>query len=973
MKDISLEIEIKHPVTKNTFVAGQPRTFTTYEGTGDWQYAALSDANLTLEIVGVIMNEDKGGTYSYPFELDVEENQHIFGSASELRGDSIYNRLNGARCRLVANGMPIVQGKLDLDSTVDIKQKNNGHHKVEVKIVSRNKSYEDKIEGAKLRDLDFRNLDGNGRRIQIGYALPTELSFYVNYRVTKYPADRVHISHLADYTNQPEIYFEFIKNQIGEYYYRTTGGSTVEHKKEYRYMNIPHFLMPRYEDTDHAVREGFVNVQNPYNPQDPLAFPYCNVRTCVQKYKKAKENDDKDNEWVKARGVSIIEPDAVNSAPCFYVGFVFDIAMKQLGLAVTSNSLNGIMDYKRMAFWHSDPRYDMEDSGLPIVNNNENGLILEFRGYLSGQQHEGANLQWAIEDGKVYRYQYDFDQKEAYADPRCHVQKAYATADNLPDITVKDLIENLTKGFGARIIYDDYMESLKVVLLRDIMRDSANAIEIPCDAIINPTKTENDNRGFCLKYSGAQSASYNTITKVRNETQGGDEAAYNYYGYKDVEVLGTPNTYATYADMSYNVSCYDMSLYIDPITGNMFRIKVDDSAETQGEWFPSVFEVAGYRDAFYGDISYDMEHVTTVNIPFAPVMSTISNVEEMRIAKMTNSKSIPSPIYAQYVDGEFHVKDELHRKDISAGNIPLETIVGPEGTTIIAMHVDVSATLYMHAVYEGGGDSPVFDNECENVIGIMRGSGSNATLMHYDYNYDGMGSEKYIMLAGTNAEFFADSVNHFGQMFDYDGDTPQTEVVTRENAVTRIQQLFPGIPEKYYTTYANPEFRVAWHIADKAWNLFDGTTSDVIGRYPTKELANFYKDILVDLLTLIFTSQDKVTIYFPSGLGYAPDDAISLKLKAEKPILGHKELGYYPCQFQQRGLWDKFYVDWAKFYVDHNIVNLTARMELASLNNIISDTTRWFKFGDFVGLIKSGTAKLLDNGMVDVDIKLAYL
>lgn len=966
MKNISLEIEVKHEVTKEEIVAGERRTYTKYEGTGDWQYADLSGAELTLEVVGVIMSDEKGGTYSYPFTLDVEENELIFGSSGELRGESIYNRLHGARCKLIGGGLPIMQGKIDLDTSVDIKTKKNGHHSVELKVVSRNKSYEEKIEGAKLRDLDLLKY-----KIQIGYSLPKELYF-------RYTFTRVTQKYTGRYEDWNDNMLHYTGTGAPGYVPPFTAPVTEVISKQDRYVSLPHCMLPKYNDTIyHGTYSGnFVNVSEPYDPNNPTAHPYCNTRICYQKYKESDKDDKKDEvQWEKERGYSIGEADRINSAPCFYLGFVFDAAMEQMGIPVTDNALNMIMDYKRMAFWHADAQYK-------LVPASERGAGFDFDGnpsfkaeayYKSGQQYSGNNIYKFEFNREIYRYAYTFKDENGKDSrkitPMFTLHRAYANADNLPDLEVKDLIENLTAAFGAKVIYDEYLGSISIILLRDVMRDSENAIDVPCEIIEN-YKTENDNRGFVLKYSGANAQSFNSITKAKNDSQGSDETQYNYYGYKNIVMLQQGSAYPSFQNLMFGASCYDMNLYIDSVTGNMFRIKVDGGAENQGSWYPSTFEVAGYRDVELGDCT-ENEYVKTVSIPFAPAIASITNQTEMRKAAQVGS-DIPSPIYAQFVDGEIHNNGELidHVYDFDA--IPLDTITDDTGRTVTSCHMDVSVKITSFEEYTGS-DAPYYDNECENVIGIMRGSGSGESLIYYDNNYDGFGTEKYTKTAGSDSEFFSDSVNHFGEMFDYNGGGET--IVTREMAKPLIRSYF-GNGKRDYTTYYNAELRVAYNINHKAWCLFETNTSDIIGKYTSEQVANEYMNILIELRKLIFTTATEVTVKFPdNGLGYLPSDALSLKLKAEKPVEGDKDKGYYPVSdtFAKRGLWDKYYVDWANFWLNYHIANLTVRMELSSLVGIIHDTTKWYKFGEYTGLIKSGTARLKEDGSVELEVKLAYL
>lgn len=859
-----------------------------------WHDIDLKDPTLSIELTGVLFNPDKGGVYSYPFTIDIDENIAAFGSSAEVYGDSLYTILHDAKARIVAGGVPILQGKVDLDKSVDIKLSDNGHRTIEIKIVSRNKSYEKKIDGIRLRDLDVR-----GQNIQIGYAFPKNV-----------PID-------CDYTRK-----EYRINGSGSHRVKYNGITwdcdllSSEEKTGTAYFAMPYYLFTHidkdiYADSDCPNKKitgwmqdlaspiapfNFTNVQEAYDPLYPEAHPYCNVRACYDEYQ---QNDD---EWEKRHNFCVSDPDRVNSAPCFYIGYVFDLAMRQIKMPVTTNALNDIIDYRRMAFWHADPQFKVSDTPVSSTTIGMSGTSHTLVGgwfnvqasYKAGQQYNGnQTVMTAVPgDDKSHFIVCDFKDKDGDKSfhTRFSLHAAYATADNLPDIEVKELIDDITTPFGGRVIYDDFTESISIILLRDVMR-SMNTTTIPCELTAEPTKSENDIRGFRLRYSSANTISSNTVTKVKNETSGSDETQYNYQGYKNVKYLREDEEFADYAELAMSVSLTDENLYIDPVTGNKYRIKVDGDAKTQGDQFPSVFEVAGYHDVEIGDCT-DKQYVEEVSIPFRPAISAVTNNYRIAAAGF-RGKEVPSPVYAQYVEGEFHSgysvkiggnRVELCEVKYDYDNIPLERIYDLGGKRQNnALHIDVELTIRAKEVPAGSTDFPYFDNECENVIGIMRGSGATSTTIIYDDDFDGQGTARYMQTAGTDAEFFSDSVNHFGETFDYNGDN--------------------------------------------------------------------------------------------DGIGYNFKDAVSLKLQAETHKDGDPSKPYYDIdeRFAKRGLYDKYYAEWAHFLIDHKVLTLPLRMELAAFQQLTLDTTRWYTFGDHTGLIKSGTAHVNDDGTVTLDLKIAYL
>lgn len=105
--------------------------------------------------------------------------------------------------------------------------------------------------------------------------------------------------------------------------------------------------------------------------------------------------------------------------------------------------------------------------------------------------------------------------------------------------------------------------------------------------------------------------------------------------------------------------------------------------------------------------------------------------------------------------------------------------------------------------------------------------------------------------------------------------------------------------------------------------------------------------------------------------GVDPKERISLKPRAEKP---NPEGGFYPITesyAQKRGLFDKFYAEYAYFVVNRKIVRITCRMEMADLLNI--DWTKRYKIGEYVGFINRYSYSVSSSGISDVELEMYYI
>ena len=105
--------------------------------------------------------------------------------------------------------------------------------------------------------------------------------------------------------------------------------------------------------------------------------------------------------------------------------------------------------------------------------------------------------------------------------------------------------------------------------------------------------------------------------------------------------------------------------------------------------------------------------------------------------------------------------------------------------------------------------------------------------------------------------------------------------------------------------------------------------------------------------------------------GVSQEGRFSLKLRAEKP---NPEGGFYPItnvDAQRRGLFDKFYTEYAYFVVNRKIVKMVCRMEMADVLNI--DWTKRYKIGDYTGFINKYSYTVDSTGMSDVTLEMYYI
>ena len=108
---------------------------------------------------------------------------------------------------------------------------------------------------------------------------------------------------------------------------------------------------------------------------------------------------------------------------------------------------------------------------------------------------------------------------------------------------------------------------------------------------------------------------------------------------------------------------------------------------------------------------------------------------------------------------------------------------------------------------------------------------------------------------------------------------------------------------------------------------------------------------------------------------------ISLKLRAEKPIAGldKDKTPVWPNDYealtlpyaQRRGIFDKFYTEYAYFVTNRKIAKFTLRMELADL--VCIDWTKRYQIGPYIGFINKYSYTITAQGMSEVSLELYYI
>jgi len=831
-----------------------------YNNTFGWQDVyQTEDMSIEVEENSPVWDAE-ATTFSYPFQLPVEENRHIFGNVDTMHGSDVYSCLYGRRFRLYAGGLLLRSGLIHLDDEVQVED-----GKIEIELVANHQELSEMLDGISCQDVDISD-----DKIQIGVALPQK----------KY------------------VFFEGTKKG-----YKMTGGVRGSMVYSQSWTSESTFYLPRicvpvyYIGSAYATPDDFTNTQNAYDPSNPTAYPFCNVRVCYQKYE-YKADDSGTKSWEAVHGYSVGAPDRVNSAPCFFVMYLLHKLFQLKGINVTENAMENYEDMKRLAFFHTNCEYDEVAYNSSDASNSEDD---SWRYTFWGDARNKVNYSFRLEatskmrvyplevgSDEVSCIDYEYTRASSINSPRAH---AYANSKNFPDTDVLDVIEALQNAFSLRFMFDSNGQSLRIICVEDVLAQSGYKT-LSCH-VNSAVKRENSTRGYRLKYSSANEIPTNKITGAKERAVDDDETSYNYWDDRAATTFSAPDTTNGYAALVSNIGPYDTTYYVDTYTGNGYRIKVNSEADSDETLlYPSLFQVGGYRNAEYGDCSND-DFVKETSIGFIPVIENDVNGDMLSFAGDGESDVDIEPQLAQYVDIELHHNDDdslIETAEVFTKSILKEQSRKKWGSSKeVAKALRMKLTFRMQAVesYEiaSGGENPYDEQTPEFKLGIMRGSGADAGYTEYDPNYDGEGNYKWVMTSGTSAAFTSDSVDQYGNVFDYNGTDAGT-----------------------------------------------GDSDDLLSK------------------------------------------RISLKLKAEKPIRGDRENGYYDVTgpyCAQRGLFDKFHRRKAYWDVNAKVQEFEVSMELADLINL--DFTQKYKIGNLVGFIRRVNYTLSASGLSPVTIQLLYL
>lgn len=354
-----------------------------------------------------------------------------------------------------------------------------------------------------------------------------------------------------------------------------------------------------------------------------------------------------------------------------------------------------------------------------------------------------------------------------------------------------------------------------------------------------------------------------------------------------------------------HVSANNKKLYIDKRNGNAYRVKIDDDAVAMEYANPSLMEVGEFSDAEFGDCSDD-NLIEEVEIGFSPIIMNDVSFQERKEIEQQKLSSQPIDNTITTGSSERTYNDNENNKQ----------------TFAFYLDVDMMYPSYPKAI-------PVFDF----AVGLD-GKSYKAGFVYTFYNsqrYNESYSTSYVNVNGENKIVRPTRYENKSPIHSYDCGL-MLGIMRGPGNSAGVEDIEENYDEEGNFKYVLTGKTSAFHsdICDNYNRLFDynGTEQggvDVSGRF-------------------------------------------SLKLRAEKP---NPEGGFFPItdvNMQKRGLFDKFYAEYAYFVTHRKTVKMKLRMEIADLIQI--DWTKRYRIGNYTGFINKYEYTVTSQGIGEISMEM---
>lgn len=673
-----------------------------------------------------------------------------------------------------------------------------------------------------------------------------------------------------------------------------------------------------------------VNLSNAYP-----ASKYCNIRICYP-YPEEQEGSEKGPEkeiskivvgsekgyrtrigLLKEGKYMVLDADRSLSAPCFYVLYFLQCLFSKLSIAFDFDELYSEEDVCRLAFVNTRCKFDE-------VFNWKTESITFNKGYYSESGSDFGNYKaiQIVPGDKELDYPLAYLKADAYylmwdnqiynysgkITVTSYINDCVATSQNFPDSEASSVVESMEKAFGVRFLFNRQNNKVTLRYVRDILRDTSH-VNIKAD-VLSVYKVENGTKGFILKYNGDD-----------------EDTSFNYNEWGNVVSIGNEKDSVNgYNMLQTKITPFDKTCYIDARNGNAYRIKVDDEAEDVDSLNPSLFEVGMFNPVKYGDCTNE-GRVHEVSIPFTPVIlnDTAWAIRKEELSSLVeNEKDITDDENSEQSFAVFMDVETKHPALIPEVKVKDSKTYDRVDSIYRASQVELSFTYV---------DSQMFDEKLHKASTVSN-------------------KESYYPWSKTFVKYL-------------DNDSP---IQTFDAGLTLGIMRGPGNTsgtQEYDQDY--DEEGNSKYVAVPTNYAFHSDTVDNYGRVFDYDGEGNY--------TGVDTSR-RFSLKLRAEKPYP--DVLTEEMKEEIEAAGLQKWSdgkyYHPISesyARRRGLFDKFYTEYAHFVTHRKIAKLTLRMEIADLANI--DWTKRYRIGNFIGFINHYSYTVSASGISEVEMELYYM
>lgn len=1013
---------------------------------GEW---AVLPPNFSLKIMKTSPLFSDQGDFSYPFELPVEINRHIFGPIADPMGFVRLREFHALPAEIWFEGNQVFVGQTEISGEQTFSQRG----KVRFNVVSNNGAFKDMIKDMSCRDVKIKDDIKLGWRPAVIKWKEYSDTFSKNGLFLKpgYTLDDVN-------NNDEPLHVQLTK------YFDSTRTIKFNADSELE-ICLPEMLHVTFEP----------NVTSPY------PFPYCTVRMCcAQSQDKAKEGESTSGGY----GYKLYEADGPNRAPSFYVLYFLDCLFGEdtLDVVYDNTSVLSIDDLKRLAFLNAYPQFVdkktnntiLTNSFLEQIDNSDSyfynlssslSMYIEysmyFTEYLGGGSGIG-NIHITFHE-KKFKYpdkNKEFDWK---LDATVESYDCYANGDNFPDAKLPDVISDLTNGFGIIFDYDQQNNFMKLHLVRDIMKNKD--VDTPsCTILTNPTITRSSKNGQILSYGESDDLNYNYAMPKGKYRDGSDDPII-INGFLNLSSIERNRT--------------DAHTYYDESTGYAYRLRVDENTGNEPQFFPvganrdykiGICKENKYRNRLVLDekdneydtsdtrvyADRDESDADTTELKFRPVI--VNDVwswyynegpgyegypmkkKQPGVDIYDYPESAADQMLCTYVDCEAFndsITVDTYSVIKNPGNIAVSakptgtyTTLGSraemlkiEKATLSSDDSKTPIRIVATGIVTVAGEStfditnerhPLADAKVGYQLGFMRGPG-NKSNVEIGYNYDDEGNDTWYNVVNSPT-FTADSIDPYGNVFDYNGAEAgigtdwATKHVTADEAFDYLKSTFTKtnvpldeerakssrllIHTASYLGQAKINISFIVSTKDKDGNeisMNDAITYIVnLARKTGSNMTALYKADKSDKRIIIYGDSINANTYNSSytslmnvySSGEAGNALVKVNPMEERLslLLDARKVKEYdndgnPVYFDvidnniaRRGLVPQLLEDFLYFKAHHVKVTFPVLMSLSAINNL--QLLKWNRFGDYVGLIKQVNYELTESGLKDVTVEL---